>query len=57
MTDPQRFNRCWICHAMTIPVKSQEQYYYGAGALIPTYFLILSPPLNFQCYEAVPVWN
>jgi len=25
MTDLQRFNRCWLCHAMTAPVKGREQ--------------------------------
>ena len=30
MTDLFHFNLCWLCHAMTAPVKSKEQYYYGA---------------------------
>jgi len=28
MTYLQRFNRCWLCHTMTTPVKSHEQNYY-----------------------------
>lgn len=31
MTDLERFNLFWLCHAMTAPVKSEESYYYDAG--------------------------
>jgi hypothetical protein len=30
MTDLERFNLFWLCHAMTAPVKSEELYYYDA---------------------------
>ncbi len=30
MTDLERFNLFWLCHAMTAPVKSEDQYYYDA---------------------------
>jgi len=30
MTDIERFNLFWLCHAMTAPVKSEERYYYDA---------------------------
>ena len=30
MTDLERFNLFWLCHAMTAPVKSEESYYYDA---------------------------
>jgi len=30
MTDLERFNLFWLCHAMNAPVKSEEQYYYDA---------------------------
>jgi hypothetical protein len=30
MTDIERFNLFWLCHAMTAAVKSKELYYYDA---------------------------
>lgn len=30
MTDLERFNLFWLCHAMTAPVKSGDSYYYDA---------------------------
>jgi len=30
MTDLERFNLFWLCHAMTAPVKSEAKYYYDA---------------------------
>ena len=30
MTDIERFNLFWLCHAMTAAVKSKETYYYDA---------------------------
>jgi hypothetical protein len=30
MTDIERFNLYWLCHAMTAPVKSEDLYYYDA---------------------------
>ncbi|MDP9078815.1 MAG: hypothetical protein M3O71_15405 [Bacteroidota bacterium] len=30
MTDLERFNLFWLCHAMTAPVKSEELYHYDA---------------------------
>ena len=28
MTDLERFNLFWLCHAMTAPVNSEESYYF-----------------------------
>jgi len=30
MTDIEHFNLYWLCHAMTVPVKSEDAYYYDA---------------------------
>lgn len=30
MTDLERFNLFWLCHAMTAPLKSEDLYYYDA---------------------------
>jgi hypothetical protein len=30
MTDIERFNLFWLCHAMTAAIKSKESYYYDA---------------------------
>lgn len=30
MTDIERFNLFWLCHAMTAPVKGEESYYFDS---------------------------
>jgi hypothetical protein len=56
MTDIERFNLFWLCHAMTAPVKSEEQYYYDArtkrffasrsSGLFDMVDLTLGPPVS-----------
>jgi hypothetical protein len=54
MTDIERFNFYWLCHAMTAPVAAIEQYYYDS--VTKRFFVeksgILSDMLDLQLIPA-----
>jgi hypothetical protein len=43
MTDLERLNLFWLCHAMTAPVKSDELYYYDGRT--KRFFTVKGPGL------------
>ena len=48
MTDIERFNLYWLCHAMTAPLSAKELYYYDA---LTKKFFVQSSALLFDMLD------